>query len=294
MHPVALAEGALAAIWTHARPRANAYIGFVSDDTTHTTHFVRPDGTEVGRKPGIYLASRDQLFRWDSRRRTAPSEVCEPYGHNPYSGRVLRDGALVAVRGSQRILVADFAVPDQDGVYPEREVHVPVAILGDALFLRTEGVYYGCGLHPSSIDSFQVVRMQPAGSLEKLSMEELRDGMDARLDDAIVQLNKGFGPGQTTAIDGAVTRKDVEITMGIPTFGPEEARWSVQYTRNTAYAYGDDQWSAYTRSVRLDVPTVPARLAALATFPAVAIQYAKDHPHEEVLGVSSGVFVPPR
>lgn len=45
-------------------------------------------------------------------------------------------------------------------------------------------------------------------------------------------------------------------------------------------------------SVRLELPSLPERLTAQASFPAVVMTYAAAHRDEEVRGVSSGTFEP--
>ena len=82
--------------------------------------------------------------------------------------------------------------------------------------------------------------------------------------------------------------------MAFPVFSAAGARWAVQYTTRATWAGSDGQWDGYSRSTRLEVAGLPSRLASLASVPDVVLAYAKAHPEEEVLGVSTGEIAAPR
>ena len=285
----------VAAVWTHARPDVDAGRPDLpkEDEKTHTTHFLRADGSEISSKPGIYLATGSKLFRWDVGTRTSPSDACPAQRKNSFEKRELQEAALMPVGGGKRIVLEAFATPARGGPLPEREIHFPAAILGDTLFLRTDHALYGCAVHATLNVSFEAIRVTPAGTYEKLPMDQLRAGSEARLDAALEAFNKGTKPGEPV-FDGAVERKDIEVTAVYPTFDAAGGHLIGQYSRPTVYMASDAISSVYSRSAAFELPAPPPKLSTVIRFPSVAIEYAKAHPGEVVLGVSSGDFPVPK
>jgi hypothetical protein len=285
-----LGPAPVAAIW--ARPRVTSPARSVKEPAD-VTRFVRADGTVASTRRGIYLVAHDKLYRWESRARASASERCEVPPQNPFSKRVLRDGAAVPVGGGKRIEIVGFAAPDGNGILPEEETHAPVAILGDTLFLRSDSAFFGCGMHPLYGADFRAARLLADGTVEILRIDDLREGAGARAGDAMALLNKGTREDDTSP-DGPASRDEIETTMAFPIFDAAGARWTVQYTTHATWAGGDGGWGGYTRSVKLDLAGLPPPLASLSAFPDVAAEYAHAHPDEEVRGVSAGEIEAPK
>jgi hypothetical protein len=273
--------GALEAVMTTAREAEKAAAQSV-------TRFVSADSRVVASRPGLYMAIGQDLLRWTTRMRTAPSSGCTEIDPNlkvPYPHRKLREAVLVSVRSGKQHVAVGFLKADPEEL-PYVEQHTPIAIYGETLFVRSDREFFSCGVHPQYAAEFRVLRLASDG-LHALETTELLRAGSIRMPHAEAKLTEdAVSEGYGNSAD------DLATTMVFPEFGENGRTWVAQYSAFAPWAYSDGFWSGYTRSARLELSVVPPTLSSMGTVPEALVRYLRAHPKERVYGYSIGRALP--
>lgn len=286
---VPLEPGQTVVVWVRLPPQKNQILG---DDVSH---FLRPDGTILASKPGVYLARGEVLYKHNSVTRELDSAKCAPDQlQPPMDKQVLRETALVRERDGARTLLIPFEegqaaeggeASEQPAI--EQEV-IPLAYAGSTYFVAAKTSLYLCGaLHQRFSRVVRAFRIDERGAVRELDLSTLESAARDGLAEATQRFNK-TASREKDSPDGPRSGSDLSLTAEYPIFSAQGVRWQVQFTGAASWAGTDHLTTGYARSVQVALDLIPAALSDAARLPKPAHHYLKAHPKEQVLGVSVG------
>lgn len=244
-------------------------------------------GLVAAELPGLYLGSRQVLWKWETSPRLVPFMIglAEPYvddgdeeGHvelKPVDAAHIRDtgsGATIPLD-----VISDFS--SGNWVYFLDHTVEPLGAFDNILLVRAHAHADSGGAHGWRDAAFIALDLETGQRFDLWSKDEAH-AYGARL--------------SADAVDAMSRRKlcsedvgDPEITVLTPYYDHAyNLRARLQFSFDVAYADTDDSWSDYYASTTVESDTLPTLLQPVATAPAVLRAYWDEHPMDERCGWS--------
>lgn len=270
---VALVVGA--AVAAEATPVQDLLV-WAEQDGARSTLWVRGSalGSEVvAVRPGLLIPAGDALFEWRETAVELPLCDCDRFDE---AGREGPCPATDEPATARRVALVDLVSGDEiellpvpaidPSVGPElvdyRGTAAPLATVGPYVFVRHGVETLTCGAaHNSWSGGFTIYDLDRRAPTELLDATD-RERIAAAERDSAFQLFAGDTLAEAARPD------DLELTVIEPAYVPGLGlTLTYQFTADASFADSDDNWGAYSRSVRVGARTLPTALVPFAPLP---------------------------
>lgn len=229
--------------------------GSAGDGAPRTWH-VGEGGAVIGEEPGIVVATRSGVWRWEARAKEVETEACDLWDgdvREPGEGTAT-DAELVLRGGGERQVV--IAAPDHDEGNVFQHSAGVIGSVGGYLFIEERTYSDHCGAHGSEGAAFMVWDVERGAAVDLLAevagVPSLRRAAEATLEAQEEDPEGGWREGEP-----------MQLVKLAPAYDARGAlRLTAQFVRSACYACSDGAWSSYSRSAMVPLPRSPARLAA--------------------------------
>ncbi|KYF57984.1 hypothetical protein BE08_16675 [Sorangium cellulosum] len=234
--------------------------GSAGDGPPRTWH-VGEGGAVIREEPGIAVATRRGVWRWETRAKEVETEACELWDgdmREPGEGTAT-DAELVLREGDERQAVITSPERDEGNVFQHSAVLI--GSVGAYLFIEERTYSDHCGAHGSEGAAFTVWDAERGGAVDLLAevagVPPLQRAAEAMLEALEEDPEAAWREGEPMQLVKLAPAYDARGSL----------RLTAQFVRSACYACSDGAWSSYSRSSMVPLPRSPARLAAWTASP---------------------------
>ena len=238
-------------------------------------------GFERIEATGVVIASDGALWHWvEEEEPLAMALDCETLEETASGTTNGVSVFLERVGGDARLdLLTPNAMAAREAADWQESVSL-IGSLGPYLFVSRSVYSYHCGAHGGHERELFVFDARTGNPVDVLADPE-REELSSMVDRARAAL------AAETDGDSLMFGDELEHTMLWPTFDADAVRMRHQWTAESCYACGDDEWASYTVSTQLDEAQIPAELAPHAAGIEEALRWLRTElPDITVRGVS--------
>jgi hypothetical protein len=275
-------------------PSVDAWLVWSSTDKGTTTQWFDAAGVVRGQTDGLIVARGGQLYRVEQQQVAVPTTSCDEQQvdadtTDDADGTVTHVTLVPLADGVPLEVVTPWQgggghqpdeMPDETFHAEYRHAVALTAGLGPYLFVAESTYWYSCGAHGNVVAGafvFDVERGQMVTLVDEATLEASRQKARAALAE---------GSDGNDLADPSDPATEIHLAASAPIWTDGLLAMRHLFWIDASYAYSDGEWSSYSRTARVDDPTLPIALAALPPVPPAIAKWLSSHP--EPRGISWG------